>query len=291
MCILILRRSDAEPLTDEALKNSYDNNDDSCGFSYVNTDHLGVQRLKTHKYMDYEPFLAKLRRCEAIAPDSNFLIHFRIATSGVLSTHNQHPFQVNKHCVGAHNGVLHKARKDPYKKDNDTRMFIKDTIQKLPQGWDENPVILELLEDYIGTNKFAFLYDDNQYLILNDSLGSWQNRCWYSNTSYKRKKYVYKKPQTAVATRIIPRTWRHTSVECDFCGTKIIANTGRAFDVFGACELYCKACATRSLECGAAKPSEEITVDDWLVYTNSPPATSFHYGSKGTGDDVPSNWM
>jgi predicted glutamine amidotransferase len=291
MCILIMRRHDSVIMTDAALKNCWDNNDDGCGFSYVNTDHLGVNRIKTHKYMAFEPFLTKLRRCEAIAPESNFLIHFRIATSGELSTHNQHPFVVNEDCVMGHNGVLHKARKDPTKKDNDTRMFIKDTLQNLPDNWDENPVILELIESYIGTNKLAFLYSDNQYMILNDDLGSWEDGIWYSNNSHKRKKYVYKKPAARTATRIIPQTWRHSSVECDFCGSKMIVNAGRAFEVFGACELYCKPCALNALGCGSTKAEEEITVDEWLTYINLPPSTTYHYGGHGTGEDVPANWM
>ncbi len=291
MCIITLVRKDADLPSDDVLQNCFDNNDDAAGFSYVSEDILGVRRIKTHKYKAFAPFLHKLKRCYAIEGEySPFMLHFRIETSGVNSTFNCHPFDIDDELCFCHNGIIHNSKKDS--EMNDTQVFNRDVLKQLPKDFLRMPVMHTLLQEYIGAgSKLVFLDIDGWYDIINEDKGEWHMNCWYSNTSYKRKKYVYKKPQTAVATRIIPRTWRHTSVECDFCSTKIIANTGRAFDVFGACELYCKACATRSLECGAAKISEEITVDDWLVYTNSPPATSFHYGSKGTGDDVPANWM
>ena len=103
MCIAILKRGDAEPLSDEVLRTCYINNKDSCGFSGTNIDDLGRRKLIIYKSMTFEPFLHKLRRFEANNPTAPIMIHFRIATSGELSTFNAHPFSFQgDHCRVKH---------------------------------------------------------------------------------------------------------------------------------------------------------------------------------------------
>lgn len=267
MCILVIKRGDGEPISDERLKIMYDNNDDSCGFSYINTDSMGIKRLKVHKYMDFDPFLAKLRRCESIAPDSNFLLHFRIATSGELSTYNQHPFKVNSKMVMGHNGIISSARKDPAGKRNDTRMFLDDTIKKLPEDWMEYEAILDMIEDYIGYSKLAFLNEDGSYLILNQEKGHWSEGSWYSNNSYKKsKKWV---PPSSKKTVLLENKITYTSeVHCDGCGCSSSIWKLKAYDLFSFIEGYCGDCERRFLADNIIFSNEKTTTTRYLAYHN-----------------------
>jgi hypothetical protein len=266
MCILVIKRADGDKISDETLKVMYDNNNDSCGLSYINTDHLGVRRLKVHKYMDFEPFLEKYRRCERISPESNFLLHFRIATSGELSTFNQHPFWVKKGSVMAHNGIIASARKDPDGRRNDTQMFLDDTIKELPEDWMEYSAILDMIEDYIGYSKLAFLNEDGSYLILNEQKGSWNGGSWYSNDSWKKPKYKWtpKKYKSLPA----PEYNYASKVPCDYCKKEITMWELSAYDLFSFVEGYCTECEKKLLDTSIIYPAEKVAKARYISYMN-----------------------
>ena len=83
MCICIYQP--AGIVSDDKLRNSYENNSDGMGFAYISTDYAEVKRLKIVKTMDYDTFLRKYKR--APNPESPFrpywsLFCFHIATHG-----------------------------------------------------------------------------------------------------------------------------------------------------------------------------------------------------------------
>ena len=186
MCILAVVRAGAE-IEKERLKIMFSNNDDGCGFVGVNTDILGRKKMKVYKNMEFEPFYKQLVRFRALNPESNMLVHFRIGTAGELSTFNCHPFRVNNELYFAHNGIISSARKDD--RMNDTQTFNEDVLKKLGEDLTTNSGIRELIEKYIGYSKIAFLSIDNKYTIMNEEKGSWVDHVWYSNDSYKKRKY------------------------------------------------------------------------------------------------------
>ena len=81
MCIAIYKPSDKE-LTKETLETCFNANPDGAGFAYINTDYVGHKKIKIKKTLDFEDFYQKYERALSLAPESPFLIHFRIKTHG-----------------------------------------------------------------------------------------------------------------------------------------------------------------------------------------------------------------
>lgn len=270
MCILVLKEA-GTVVTKERLEAMAENNKDGNGFSYVNTDHYGRKKIITYKSMDFGKFYDKLRRAERNNPESNFIIHHRIATSGVLSRYNCHPFTVNKELVFAHNGIIANARKDPDNKMNDTQMFSEDVLKYLPKDFIFNGAIQELIEDYIGFSKLVFLDVDNNYVIMNEDRGEWLDGAWYSNTSYKpRVKYTSMPKATTTGGRgQAPKINSTTMVECDYCSTYVKALDLNAYQSYGFVEGYCDKCEKMLLKDSIILKSEKATIFEFIQSCNS----------------------
>lgn len=266
MCILVLQRA-GQTIVKKRLKAMYDNNPDGAGFAYVNTDHLGKKKLITYKSMVFNKFYKKLRRAERLNPESNFLIHTRIATSGELSTHNCHPFQINHDVVMGHNGIISAARRDPDGLDNDTRMFVRDTVQELPEDFMYNNAICDMMGSYIGAgSKLIFLNVDNEYVIINEDKGNWVDDVWYSNTSYKPrvaceyKNYTPPRPQRKINEA--------SHIECDYCGTFTRVALLKPYKCYGFMEGFCSKCEARLLEVGSVVGNEIQTTGSFIKAYN-----------------------
>lgn len=192
MCILIVKKSGAA-ISDGALRNSYDNNPDGCGFAYVNSEN-GENKLIIEKGLfPFTLFLSKFREAEQRAPESNFIIHFRISTSGGVITENCHPFYLNDNVAYAHNGILTTIpRTDFIGSENDTRAFGRLVLSKLFEqdpNFHSSGAVRFILQEYLGRNKIALLNSDNEFTIFGESMGEWVDNVWYSNASYKTIKY------------------------------------------------------------------------------------------------------
>lgn len=187
MCILIVKQA-GSVIDDVTLENSYDANPDGWGFSYVD---LSDNKLIVKKAVSsFSSFLKHYRKAEENNPDSNFLIHFRIATSGGIKKVNCHPFKLNEDIVFAHNGIFSNIYKSELQGDeNDTRAFgrlILGPLYEQDRYFYINPVTERLVEGFIESrNKVAILDVDNSFHIFNESAGEWKEGIWYSNTSYK----------------------------------------------------------------------------------------------------------
>lgn len=195
MCIAIFKPA-AESISDEILKTCYQNNSDGCGFAYVNTDNNGVKKIIVKKTMDFEVFLRQYHRAVRVAPDSAFLIHFRIRTHGTTDVFNCHPFMVDDNHVFVHNGIIRGMRYDA--KKSDTQMFNEDYLQQLPDGWMFSNGITKLIENTIDFNKIVVMDIDENVNIYNEKKGEWSNRVWYSNNGYKPRSYVRQGSTTGV---------------------------------------------------------------------------------------------
>ena len=186
MCIAIYKPAGAE-ISEETLKVCHENNDDGCGFAYINEDNLGVRKIIIKKTMDFEVFLKQYRRAQEIAPESPFLIHFRIATHGTVNKFNCHPFMVDNETVFVHNGVIRNVPSDT--KKSDTQMFNKKILRNLESHkLVYDPTTRLLVEAFISTgSKLIFMNIDGDIQIYNESAGNWEGDVWYSNTSWKPK--------------------------------------------------------------------------------------------------------
>lgn len=112
------------------------------------------------------------------------VFHSRIATHGDIDVSNCHPFQTKSGLGVAHNGVIHPCAGS--RKLSDTRIFVRDILNNLPENWEENPAILRLLEDFVGTSKLAIMDAMGRVTIVNEDRGHWGRRGnWYSNESYR----------------------------------------------------------------------------------------------------------
>lgn len=121
---------------------------------------------------------------------SDFFIHFRITSRGTTDLENCHPFQVDDNMMIMHNGTIiaiPDRKKDPR---SDTRRFAEDYLRFLPENWEDNGIISDFIEDFIGSSKVCMLHKTKGYYIYNEAYGVWDSGIWYSNTSYL-KAYDY----------------------------------------------------------------------------------------------------
>lgn len=188
MCIAIYKAPGAK-ITDEQLQASVDRNRDGCGFAGITDSEEHERKLYVYKCLKYNKFLKKFRKFEEENPESPMLIHFRIATHGLVDGNNCHPFKVSKDAVFIHNGTIHKAPIDPDRLKSDTRMFNETVLQNLPKGWERSSGIKEMIEEYIGFSKIAVLSLNGTVTLYRElETGAHWNtdkNIWFSNTSYK----------------------------------------------------------------------------------------------------------
>lgn len=178
MCIAIMNPKKVT-LKKQTLRNCWDNNSDGAGMLYVDNG-----KLKVFKEMDdFNTFYNKYLDIKKTHKESTIVLHFRISTHGKINKTNCHPFLVDKNIGFVHNGIISGM---PHSNDfSDTYMFNELYLKKLPRGFEKNEAIKALIEDFIGTNKLIFLDSDNNATIFNEKAGTWDNDCWFSNTTYK----------------------------------------------------------------------------------------------------------
>jgi predicted glutamine amidotransferase len=181
MCVAILCTAGTR-LTDKQIRDGWEFNEDGGGFAYVKEGRVYVDK----GYMDVEPFIeaynvAATEYCQY----SPFLVHMRIATSGNTDAKNTHPFRVKNGAV-IHNGILFHPNGDMAgsgkDKNSDTfvlaaalfNVLVKDDVKAAKES---------LCKDIGYSNKLVFLYDDGEYVIVNEDRGFWDKGIWFSNSS------------------------------------------------------------------------------------------------------------
>ena len=189
MCIAIANVKN-NPLSDEQIRNCWENNSDGAGILYKENG-----MLKTFKTMtSVEHFLKKYKK---VITQSNCLIHFRITSAGSKTVANCHPFMVNQFLGMIHNGTISSSKYVKTGDESDTQSFTKQVLRGMPDGFLDYPVLQKMVGEAVGAgSKLAFMDIDEKFTIINseaygahsDALGN-----WYSNKSYEQvNNYVWK---------------------------------------------------------------------------------------------------
>lgn len=166
------------------LKESFASNPDGAGFAALHHKHgfvisKGFFTLEEFSRA-YEPF-----------ENSPALVHFRIATSGGVSSEMCHPFPL---CGGKyamiHNGVLDIK---PHKGKSDTATFADSVLTPLLDAGVPHtcPSFKFLVESAIGNwNKILIMDRAGKVAYFNEDKGHRLNKVWYSNDTYLPSKYT-----------------------------------------------------------------------------------------------------
>ena len=183
MCIAILKTKNGH-ISDEELRNSFNNNSDGAGIAYTKDNELRIVK----GIFDVETFVTAVRQAEKLA-DNNILIHCRIGTSGKKDKDNTHPFVINNNICLIHNGILDvEVPKDS--PINDTQIFIQKFMRGIKNETIlKNKTYQNVIEELIGKgNKFVIMNNKGEFVIMNEQAGHWANDVWFSNSSYSYSK-------------------------------------------------------------------------------------------------------
>lgn len=185
MCIAIVKPQGTE-ISDEYLKNCFENNPDGAGIAYAKDGKLYIVK----GIFNQNTFIKTVREAEKLA-EGDMLIHCRIGTSGKKDKENCHPHIVNDSVVMIHNGIL-DIDVPRNSKVSDTIIFIQEYLKDLPKDFITNPAILKMVEKFIGCkNKFAFLNNKGESAICNKNAGIMKDGIWYSNDTFSFYGYYY----------------------------------------------------------------------------------------------------
>lgn len=179
MCIAILN-TPKQILSKETLNNCWINNGDGAGMLYIQDGKLTVfKELDSFKkyYNHYKDAKKKNKK-------SWFVLHFRISTHGKVNETNCHPFLVNDSLGFVHNGMIYGLERST--ELSDTYLFNQTILKGLPQGFEHNEAIKNLLDSFIDGSKLIFLNDKNEWSIVNESAGHWADGNWFSNRTYEK---------------------------------------------------------------------------------------------------------
>ncbi len=184
MCIAILNKK-GNTLPEAYIENSFINNSQGAGLLWAENGKLN--EFKTFKYEELRDKYFELRKNLFVG---NIVLHFRISTAGKLDKENTHPFFVSKSLAFVHNGVISGLGDKNF---SDTWWFNQSILKNLPKSFLKNSATIELIRKYIGNSKLLFLDKNDEYFIVNDKAGTFdENGNWFSNNSHLQiNSYVY----------------------------------------------------------------------------------------------------
>ncbi len=113
--------------------------------------------------------------------ESAFIMHFRTATHGGVSSQLTHPFTAGKAGAFVHNGVVSSLGS---RDKSDTAEFA-ELLEDV--SVTELPDVVAALDKHMARtfNKMAFLSVDNSLHFINELDGQWEGDVWYSNSAWK----------------------------------------------------------------------------------------------------------
>lgn len=199
MCIIAIKPVGQEMFDESTIRTMFANNPDGAGYMFVYDEKVVIEK----GFMTADDLIENIRtngQLEHIY-DKNFVLHFRIGTSGHMDALNCHPFPVydtnatfcRTDIALAHNGVLRAFEPKKDSAINDTQVYIQTMLRGLEKGFQYNAGILNLIAHTIGTNKFAFLDETDKLTLLGDFITD--NGYIYSNKSYLPKPKPVAKPK------------------------------------------------------------------------------------------------
>lgn len=186
MCLLTYFEPGVQPDT-IALANGAALNDDGHGYAIV---HDG--RIIVHKGLNADAMIDKFARVRSMYPEGPAMFHSRMATHGLVTTGNVHPFYVDgdTRTVLGHNGILPS---DVQPRHGDTRSDTAILAASMAGrfGSLRKPQVRASVTRWMGSyNKLVILTVNRKYggnaFILNEEAGIWTPEgIWYSNDGYK----------------------------------------------------------------------------------------------------------
>lgn len=183
MCLLTYYPPGVQP-DPELLANGASVNRNGYGYCIV----IPKERLIIGKSMLATRMIDEFAALREKHPDGAALFHSRMATSGIRTAYNCHPFHVgnDRQTVIAHNGTLYRGQKGEDR--SDTRIFAE---QVMPVWFRRlnRPTMIPAIEKYVGPhNKMVILSANPKYVaqswIVNRERGHWRSKAWYSNFDF-----------------------------------------------------------------------------------------------------------
>lgn len=261
MCIAVYKPK-GKKITRATLKECWKSNPDGGGYMFANNGNLRI----TKGFSSFKEMYKSFRKAEN-QYDTDFVLHFRIATSGGVSAKMCHPFLITNGLAVVHNGIFSDIVVPKNSVLSDTAIFVQDVLNKLPDGWLENKAELFLIKQYCTKNnsKLIFLDSSGESKIINEVDGIWDEGIWFSNSGYKQG-YSYKFGFTEYTENI------EQMDKCDICGTyhkpEDLEPDTQGNLVCVVCEyadrdaVYCPYCYSRITADSAACPiCGEVLVD------------------------------
>lgn len=188
MCLLTFMHEGVTPNIDDLTCGAQNNPD---GFGFAIHDRTSIISFSSLNYNQVlEKFLDARSKCSGPA-----LFHSRITTHGGTSVENCHPFTLGNDplTVMGHNGMLPIEAKNGR---SDTRILAEDLLP----SWGGAPILnikkkRKKLSKFADGSKLVFLSANpdvqNDWYIINERDGHWDNGVWWSNNSYKWARYTY----------------------------------------------------------------------------------------------------
>ena len=193
MCVAIYIKPGAS-VSPEMLAEGFRCNPDGAGYAFAANGKVEIRRsLKWNKLRHmYE------REKAQYGDTSAFIVHFRIKSHGLVNKENCHPFRMADGGAIIHNGMIDIPCIP--EGESDTRWFVKSVLDRLPRGWESDPVWCNGVSKMIGSgSKAAAIWPDGRSFIFNEKSGNWSGRdgtgyvmstaaedekgVWYSNRS------------------------------------------------------------------------------------------------------------
>lgn len=178
MCLLVNQPLNTH-FTDQFLEDVFFKNSDGLGVMFAQDNKVHVYKCLPSNADDFIDFYRKH------AEGRHCVWHARMQTHGDIDMENCHPYRVTDEIWMAHNGILSSGNAND-KTKSDTWHFIRNVLRPalthnpdlmLDPGWQE------FIGDLIGgSNKFGFVRNDGQIVVINRSAGVEFNGAWLSNT-------------------------------------------------------------------------------------------------------------
>lgn len=203
MCIIVIKPKGIKLPSKDIFRNCWNKNPHGAGFMFNENGKVIIKK----GYMTFNDFYNELVRTdeEFHLKNRGLVIHFRIATSGLIDKGNCHPYPLSdsindlrdtyiKTEIGvAHNGIISfYNRKD--KTLNDTQMFIKNDLFELfslDKMFYFNPIFQSMIERLINGSRFVFLNGNGDFVKVDN----WHSDdgLLFSNMSYFKMTHVSSK--------------------------------------------------------------------------------------------------
>ena len=265
MCIAILVKEGASvPM--EYLIEGQRMNPDGCGLGWVENEQLWY-----YKTMDFNDWLEMYNNLIERCGNIQMLIHFRITSKGATTTEMCHPFIIDDDHILIHNGTISSINKALLVNGrSDTAVFAEEILSKLDKGWENNPTMIHILEEYIGYSKVVIMDRFNNITFLNERSGHWLDDVWYSNKSYIPVVKMFKKSDN----------YAFDNYDEWYTGyNKVAMNIKTRYEQCSSCKktydylemkwldkkLLCKKCATKTKVTNTKKDSSDLILEAHLA--------------------------